>query len=95
MKKEIDINDYKKCFINFSYDERVYVEDISKIIPMIHKYPSTTFYSCEPHWNEECQTFCLAHSIEEAKKMFEEVYPLKDEEMSYDLKDFFNEFTED
>lgn len=68
--------DYKHCFLSFSFDERVRLADISSIPLMASKYPHSYLYSCDKYWNKECQIFCLAHSREEAKEMFDREYPI-------------------
>ncbi len=90
MNNKIEKQDYKICFINFSFDERVYLEDISRILLCAKKYPNASLYCCEPHWNSECQTFCLAHSKEEAKEMFDKMYPTKDSN-GYSLDDIWTD----
>mgnify|MGYP001210688178 CR=1 FL=1 len=87
---KINKDDYKYCFLSFSFDERVRLEDISRIPLMARKYPHASLYSCDKYWNEECQIFCLAHSRKEAKIMFDRTYPI-DQEGGVPIDDFWTD----
>lgn len=87
---KINKDDYKYCFLSFSFDERVYLSDLSHILLTARKYPNASLYCCETYWNEECQIFCLAHSREEAKIMFDRTYPI-DQEGGVPIDDFWTD----
>jgi len=83
----------KRAF-HFSYDERVYQDDLQPILEAARAFPNARMYTFVPGWTEEDQVFVLAHSPEEAKEIYISEYKLTPKAAS-DIKVEDFEFYED